>query len=61
MKLLVNYDTCGDNSLQMENIDLALSVLKASQIAIPELVKQMESSSLAYNPLMLYMFVETLR
>jgi len=39
--MLVNFDTYGNSTLQLENVDLALSVLKASQIAIPEVVRQM--------------------
>jgi hypothetical protein len=35
MKVLINYDHAGDSDLMFQNLDLALSVLKASHVAIP--------------------------
>ena len=35
MKVLINYEHGGDPDLMLQNLDLALSVLKASHVAIP--------------------------
>ena len=61
MKFLINYDHNRDQDLMYQNLDLALSVLKASTVAIPEMVKQMNTNQLIQNPLMFYFFIETLR
>jgi hypothetical protein len=35
MKVLINYTHVGNPDLTYQNLDLALSVLKASHVAIP--------------------------
>jgi hypothetical protein len=61
MKILINYDHADDSDMMFQNLDLALSVLKASSLALPEVVRLMETKLLVTNPLMFYLFVETLR
>ena len=65
MKQLVHYGHSGtelDQTKRIQNIDLALNVLKASSIALPDSVQHdMTAEDLQSNQLKCYLFIETLR
>ena len=65
MKQLVHYDTNGmgiEQTKKIQNIDLALNVLKASTAALPDSVQNdLTAEDLQTNQLKCYLFIETLR
>ena len=65
MKQLIHYEGINfelDETKQIQNLDLALNVLKASTVAIPDSVQNgMTAEDLHTDPLKCYMFIETLR
>ena len=44
-----------------QNIELALNVLKASTVSLPEAVMQMQAADIQASELSCFMFLETLR
>ena len=65
MKQLVHYESNGmeiEQTKRIQNLDLALNVLKASTVALPDSVQNdMTADDLQTNQLKCYLFVETLR
>ena len=65
MKQLVHYESGGaelDQTKKIQNLDLALNVLRASTVALPDSVQNdMTAEELQANPLKCYLFIETLR
>ena len=61
MTQLVHREHNYDETRMIQNIELALNVLKASTVSLPEAIQQMTAAEVHSSEIHCFMFLETLR
>ena len=61
MNELIHHEHGDDPNKMVQNIELALNVLKASSVSLPDAIVRMQTADIQLSEVSCYMFLETLR